>query len=105
MITNIRYFFEAALLSLLLLFFKILPVEQASSIGGWLGRKIGSRMGATKRVRTNMRRAFPDLSEDEYDQLIKDMWDHFGRIIAEYPHIRNISEHRTVIEGKEHLEP
>lgn len=105
MISKIRYFCEAALLSLLLLFFKILPVEKASAIGGWIARKIGPRMGASRRALLNMKRAFPDLSDDEYGALLNDMWDHFGRIIAEYPHIRNIAKNRTVIEGKEYLEP
>lgn len=68
-------------------FFAALPLPAASAAGGFIARRLGPRIGATKRARVNLRRAMPELSETEIEGIIHDMWDNLGRIIAEYPHL------------------
>lgn len=94
---NIRYFFEAALLFILFLFFKILPPATASNIGGWIGRTVGPKLAASRKARRHIKRALPDTTPQEQDDIIKGMWDNLGRVIAEYPHLEHISKTRTEI--------
>lgn len=101
---TLRYLAEAAGLYVLYYFFAVLPPEKASNIGGWLGRKLGPRAGITRTARRNLDLAFPDKSAPEKDQIILDMWDNLGRVIAEYPHLEDISRIRTDVEGTEILE-
>ncbi len=68
-------------------FFRLLPVEWASSVGGFIGRMIGPRLGLNKRARKNLQRALPALSPAEIERIIRGMWDNLGRIVAEYPHL------------------
>jgi KDO2-lipid IV(A) lauroyltransferase len=67
--------------------FKLLPVDAASALGGFLARTIGPRLGASKRAVINMRRAMPELSEAQIRSAVRGMWDNLGRVIAEYPHL------------------
>jgi Kdo2-lipid IVA lauroyltransferase/acyltransferase len=70
--------------------FGLLPLEWASAVGAILARTLGPRFGISKRARLNIRRALPELSEPEITRIIAEMWDNLGRIVAEYPHLREV---------------
>jgi Kdo2-lipid IVA lauroyltransferase/acyltransferase len=88
--------------------FGLLPLDWASAIGGALARKIGPRLGITKRARINIGRALPELSEARIADIIADMWDNLGRVAAEYPHLRQIRVFepggRVETRGFEHMD-
>lgn len=67
--------------------FKLLPLDAASALGGFLARTIGPRLGVSKRAVINLRRAMPELSEEEIRRIVRGMWDNLGRVVAEYPHL------------------
>jgi KDO2-lipid IV(A) lauroyltransferase len=67
--------------------FRLLPLDAASALGGWLGRAIGPRLGVTKRAAINLRRALPKLDAAAARRVMRDMWDNLGRVVAEYPHL------------------
>lgn len=94
-----RYIIEAILLLFILGVSGILPPLWASNLGGWLGRNIGMRLGASKKARSNIKMALPDKTEDEVNKIILGMWDNLGRVIMEYPHIKSIAEHHTEVIG------
>jgi len=96
---KLRYLFEALILKIFLVIFKILPLDNASAFGGWLGRKIGPKLGATKRAYKHMRKAMPEKSEAEIDEIVIKMWDHLGRVIGEYPHLEKIATERITIKN------
>src|SRR6185312_17248027 len=73
--------------AILLAAFRLLPVDTASALGGWLGRLVGPRLGVTKRARINLRRALPELGAAGERRAMREMWDNLGRVIAEYPHL------------------
>jgi Kdo2-lipid IVA lauroyltransferase/acyltransferase len=78
---------EGAGLVLTYSFFRVMPVDWASGIGGFLARMIGPRLGITKRAEENLKRALPDLTPARRREVILGMWDNLGRVIAEYPHL------------------
>lgn len=99
--TQVRYFFEALLLSLLLLIFRILPAKRASDLGGWIGRTIGPRLAASRKALRNVERALPGLSPERYAKIITGMWDNLGRVMAEYPHLETLARDHTDVIGGE----
>lgn len=101
---NLRYLIEAALLSLLMSIFKIMPARMASNLGGWIGRSVGPRLAASRKALRNIERALPDLSAEEQARAIKGMWDHLGRVMAEYPHLETLSRDYTKIIGRDILD-
>src|SRR5260221_490345 len=78
---------EAVGAGLMFGFFRLLPVDAASAVGGWLGRLVGPRLGVTKRAQINLQRALPHLGAAEARLVMRGMWDNLGRVIAEYPHL------------------
>ena len=104
MIKRIRYLVEGIFLWLIMAIFKALPPEKASNLGGVIGRVIGKRLAASRKARKNLKIAFPELSDDEIDNIIIGMWDNLGRVMAEYPHLEYLSLNNTEIHGKELLD-
>lgn len=67
--------------------FWILPVAVASAIGGIIGRTLGPMLSVTSTASANLKKAFPEKSDSEINQIIRRMWDNLGRTAAEYPHV------------------
>ncbi|MBV6633376.1 MAG: lauroyl acyltransferase [Alphaproteobacteria bacterium] len=102
----VTYPLQAIPVYLLFGFFWLLPTDWASALGSWLGRKIGPRLGVTKRARRNLTRMMPEIEEAEREAIILGMWDNLGRTVAEYPHLKRIwdqAERRIERVGFEHL--
>ena len=97
------YFLQAVALLLFLGFCRLLPIDWASALGGWIGRTIGPHMGQSKKAMRNLRRALPENSTVQNQHIIIGMWDNLGRVIAEYPHLPRICAQlkggRVEIEG------
>jgi Kdo2-lipid IVA lauroyltransferase/acyltransferase len=78
---------EAVAAFILYMFFKFLSLDAASALGGWIGRTIGPRLGISRRAIRNLSKAYPDMDRDGVDRIVRGMWDHLGRVAAEYPHL------------------
>lgn len=64
-------------------FLRLLGVERASGLGGWLLRTLGPLTGTQRTVMRNLRIAFPDMPADEREALALAQWDQTGRTFAE----------------------
>lgn len=87
-----RHLFEAFFVYIIFYTFKLMPIDTASFVGGFIGRKIGVFVKASKIARSNLTLCFPELSEDEKSEIITKMWDNLGRMAGEFPHISALSD-------------
>jgi KDO2-lipid IV(A) lauroyltransferase len=96
---------EALGFDLLGLFFRLLPIETASRLGGAALRLIGPMSGAQKTVERNLRIAFPDMDRAQRERLTVAQWDNLGRLTAEFQLMHKLtpSTGRVEIVGGEHL--
>jgi len=108
MLKNIYYLAENILAKSAHWIFRLLSFSNASSIGGFLGRKLGPILPRNELARKNLRRALPDLDEKQVEETITGMWDNFGRGIAEFPHMNNMDKQAFAkiveVEGLEHID-
>src|SRR5690348_8989745 len=88
---KIKYRLEAAVFFTLIGVFRLLGVDGASAVGGFLGRNILYRTPLTNRARTNLKAGYPEKGAEEIEAIIRDMWDNLGRTVAEYPHLDRFS--------------
>ncbi len=95
-----RYLFEFLALRILLVIFALLPRRTASNIGGFIGRTVGVRMGASRKAMRNFGRAMPGVPAPHKNESIKNMWDNLGRVFAEYAHLQDIAAYDTDIIDK-----
>jgi KDO2-lipid IV(A) lauroyltransferase len=104
----IRYGAEATVFFSLIGLFRILGIRIGSALGGFMGREIFYRTPLSRRARINLRATFPDMSKDETELIIREMWDNLGRTIAEYAHLDRLSikgaQPRIEIAGLEHVD-
>ncbi len=84
---KLRYGAETALFLLFMGFFRLIGLDAASAVGGFIGRTIFSRTAGTRRARENLTAAFPEKSPAEIEAIIRTMWDNLGRVVAEYAHL------------------
>jgi Kdo2-lipid IVA lauroyltransferase/acyltransferase len=88
-----RYGAEAALFFAFMGLFRIMGVDAASALGGFIGRNIFARTRVTERARENLVRVFPEKSKAEIDAILRTMWDNLGRTVAEYAHLDKFDLH------------
>ncbi|MDH5489218.1 MAG: tetraacyldisaccharide 4'-kinase [Rhodospirillaceae bacterium] len=82
---------------------RLLPLDLASKLGGKTARLIGPFVaGATRTARKNLKMAFPHKSDEEIEEIIKDVWENLGRTGVEFALIDKLTN-RISIEGIEHL--
>ncbi len=91
---KLRYVAEAVPFFLFIGLFRLLGLDGASAVGGFIGRTVFYRMGGTmKRARNSLRAAYPEMSEAEIEAIVKEMCDNLGRTVAEYAHLDKLSIH------------
>jgi len=60
--------------------------------------------GESKIPKTATLARTPELDETRKDETITEMWEHLGRVIAEYPHLGTLALDHTQIIGQENLQ-
>ncbi|HUO91160.1 MAG TPA: lysophospholipid acyltransferase family protein [Rhizomicrobium sp.] len=90
--SRLRYATEAAAFFGAIGFFRLLGVDRASAVGGFVGRNVFYRIrGIMNRARDNLRAAFPEKSDAEREAIVLAMCDNLGRVVAEYAHLDKFS--------------
>ncbi|MEQ1771618.1 MAG: hypothetical protein ABL879_17460 [Devosia sp.] len=89
----VLYGLQAALFHPFLLLFKLLPVDAASTFGGWVGRSILAPLLYFNRgkMRRTMRVPFPAMTDRECDRLVSRMSDNLIRTMSELAHLREFA--------------
>ena len=68
----------------------IIPFAWLSGFGGGLLRLIGPFTSKHHIARTNIKIAFPDLSDKAVDSLLREQWENCGRTFAEFPALHRL---------------
>lgn len=99
---------QAAAAWLLNTFFALLPIDWASGLGSWVGRTFGPHLQVTQTALRNLRMIFPDLNEEQIDNIISGMWDNLGRTAGEHPHLSKfdpyVENSRVEVVGGEYID-
>jgi len=86
----VRYRLEAFGFWVVIGLLKLLPLDMASAIMGTLFRKVGPQIRVSRRAERNLQKVFPDMNPPEISDVIQGMWDHLGRLVAEYAHLEDL---------------
>ena len=106
--TSRKQFVEYLGLSLLSGIFSVMPYELALHAGDALGRLAHAAVRIRRREATeNIERSFPDLSSGDRKALVRRLYRHLGRTLAEfcrYPVLSpRVLANRVSVSGSEHL--
>ena len=93
---------EALAYDIVGLILQLFPFGAISAFGGWLLRLIGPLTSKHKIAKTGLKIAFPEKSEADVTQILKDQWDNTGRTFAEFPmthRVKAFEGSRVTIKG------
>ena len=89
---RVIHYFEFAIFTLLMGFFRLLGIDRASALSGKTLRFVGPKIRTlSKRGEDNMRMIFPDWDDHKIRNVIADVWENLGRTAAEYAHLDKLS--------------
>ena len=104
---SIIYFIQFLLILFLFLIFKILGINYASFFSGKIMSIIGPYFRSKVLIKSNILKAFPNLKDSEIKKITMEMWNNYGRILAEYVFIKDFRSSKLKenieIEGQEIL--
>ena len=103
-----NYFIQYIFVIIAFTLFKICGLRMSSAIGGKIFEKIGPLFRSKKIIHKNIKRALPDINNENLETLTRLMWNNYGRTFAEYIFLKDFRigkfSSNIKIEGKEILE-
>ena len=104
---KVIYFFEYLLVSVLFTIFKIIGYKKSSNFGFVIGKTFGTIFRPISKILKNLETTKIPFEEKKHD-IAKKVLGNYGRIFAEYPHLKNFRNKKLGkfinIEGEEYLE-
>ncbi|GAD10935.1 lauroyl/myristoyl acyltransferase [Gluconobacter frateurii NBRC 103465] len=104
---RLSYHLQSAALGSVIGILRGVGPKRASDAGGWLMRRVGMKLPATRIADQNLQQALPGLAADARQQIIRDVWTNLGRNVTELPHLASFARSEVgpgwEIEGEEHL--
>tara|TARA_Y100000590_G_C15565000_1_gene956267 strand:+ start:184 stop:1044 length:861 start_codon:yes stop_codon:yes gene_type:complete len=104
---NLIYFFEFIVVKFLFIIFRIIGYKNASDLGYVIGKLLGPIFRSKSLIVENLKKA-KVFSEKNYNEIAKNVLGNYGRIFAEYPHLKNFRNDKLnnfiEIDGKEYLQ-
>ena len=91
---KIKYFFEFLFISFLFIIYKILGLKTSSYIGGKLFETLGPIFRSKKLIKSNIQRAIPKIDSLEVEDVIKNMWNNYGRTLSEYMFLKDFRNNK-----------
>lgn len=99
---KIRYWLEHIFLLCLHGLCRIFPWHVASNMFGRVAKFLGSHMAMNRKAVRHIRAAL-QCDETTANTIALGHWDNLGRVMAEFPHLKNIAENYIEFRGEEHL--
>ena len=104
----IKYFFEFLFSIFFFIFFKIIGPKLSSKISGKMFEIIGPFFRSKNVIHNNIKRALPEIDENNLKNIENSMWNNYGRIFAEYIFLKDFRYGKLAsevqIEGQEILD-
>lgn len=104
----LKYFIEYFIIINLFFLFKIIGFKKSSDLGEIIGKIFGPLFRNKKKIIDNLAKANIGIDNKEREDIINSMWGNYGRILSEYPHLKDfrsskLKQHIS-INGKEILD-
>jgi len=85
--TAIQNWIEGIALKTAIWLFRLIPVDVASYVMGTLWRRLAPFNARHKRALKHLEQAFPGMSSENREEIVRGMWENLGRVAAETFHI------------------
>jgi len=90
----LKYFFQFIIIYIFFLICKIIGYKNSSDLGSLVGGFFGPFFRSKKVIDKNLKISFPQITNNEKETIIKNMWKNYGRILADYMFIENFRKQK-----------
>ena len=106
MIKIIKYFFQAIIIYLFLIFAKLIGLKLSRSFFSYLFNKIGPFVKSNEIIAKNLNIFIGTYNENKKEKIIKDMWSNYGKTFIEYIFLKNFKNNNlhVKIKGEDKLQ-
>ena len=104
---NIRYLLEYLILFTIFILFSLLPLNLVSIIGGKIFQFFGPFSNAHKTSISNLKKVFPNISEEKINKIALKSWENLGKTLVEIiilNKLLNTKNDKIEIQGINYLE-
>ena len=106
---HIKYFIQFIIIIFLFLIFRFVGLKNSRLISSFIFKRLGSIFRSNKISLNNLSIAFPNLSENEKKEIVKQTWANYGKIFSEYMFIKKFRKdlkfsNKIQVENQEELE-
>ena len=105
---TIKYFFQFLIIIIFFSIFKLIGIKLATCISGTIVKFLGPLFRSKKMIKKNINEAIPNLTKNETNSIIRNMWRNYGKILAEYVFIKDFRKtnlkNKIQVEGQEILD-
>ena len=105
---SIKYFIQFFVILIFFLIFKILGLKYASYFSGKIVSLVGPLFRPKNLIKSNILKALPNLHQNDLHKISRNMWNNYGRILAEYIFIKDFRKSKfqdnIEIKGQEILD-
>ncbi len=95
---NIQFLIEYGILRTIIGFIRLFPLDTAVAFSAKMWGTLAPRGRRHKRALANLKRAFPEKTDEEREQIARAMWENLGRVMAEMMLLDRILEQPERIE-------
>ena len=93
----LKYFIEYFIIINLFFLFKIIGFKKSSDLGEIIGKIFGPLFRNKKKIIDNLAKANIGIDNKEREDIINSMWGNYGRILSEYPHLKDFRSSKDPI--------
>ena len=106
MIKIIKYFFQAIIIYLFLIFAKLIGLKLSRNFFSYLFNKIGPFVKSNEIIAKNLNIFIGPYNENKKEKIIKDMWSNYGKTFIEYIFLKNFKNNNlhVKIKGEDKLQ-
>ena len=102
---KLKYFIQFLGIIFLFLIYKLLGLKYSTILSGKIFMIIGPMFRSNHVSLSNLTKAFPEMNEIKKKEIIKNMWNNYGKILAEYVFLKNYKiSQNIIIENQNELE-
>ena len=95
---NFKYLIQFLIIIFFLLIFKLIGLKYSTILSAKIFGILGPLIRSNKISHSNLSKAIPNLTEKEKSEIIKMMWNNYGKILAEYVFIKNFRKSKKFTE-------
>ena len=91
---TLRYFIEFIIIKFVFFIFKMLGYKLSSNLGAFIGKNLGPIFRNKKVILNNLKISNIGQNDKIRNNIIDEMWSNYGRILSEYPFIKNFDNNK-----------